>query len=133
SAKKRPAKVKSCARSKPSSEPAQKAFDVIEFKERPCGLAEPPTQFLENFAGPLDVDLVGDLDRGAEVRAFGALRPPQRIARRIAGRALAEARRHLTQHLLGHRLRPLAQLLERARLLARGRVQITLFERTAGA
>src|SRR3954470_17658065 len=75
-----------CASLHPGSEQTlgsvilQQPLDVIEFDLRPGGVAEAATQFLEDAADALDVDLAGNLHREI-VAEFAAM---QRASQRIA-------------------------------------------------
>src|SRR5262245_33093312 len=61
-------------------EQLEQALQVFKLDWRARRLAQPASQFLQDLACALDVDLVGHLDADAGIGAVRALRrPPQRV------------------------------------------------------
>src|SRR5690606_19650719 len=91
---------------------------------------------LKDLPRPLGVDLVGHLDRIAEIRPCGRPRPAERIAaERIlphAGHAFALIALHGLLHLVHHVLGAAAQRLQRASLFAYGPLALALAQGALG-
>src|SRR5262245_43905343 len=60
----------------PTSEPREEPLQVLQLDRRAGGLAQTPTQLLQDLTRPLYVDLVGDLDARRGIGAIGPLRRP---------------------------------------------------------
>ena len=94
------------------SEPLEQALEVVALEFGTHGLAETLADRVEDLAGALGIDLVGNLDGRAEVGAGGTLRPAERIAVGhivvAAAQAIAAAAVVAVGKLLSHPLRPLA-------------------------
>ena len=87
-----------------ASKAFQQALEVLELERGSHRLAQSAAKLLENFTRPLHIDLVWDLDADAGIGTIGALRRPAHwVELTLRVLAKAEARRHLAQHLLGHR------------------------------
>src|SRR4029079_16886515 len=110
---------------------ADQALEIIEFDRGTRGIAQPAANFVEDFAGALDVDGVGDFHREAEIGPVGAVGPAERISAAIA---LATALFIFTvlAHLLRHGLSALVQLIERLTFGLGGVVEIFIAERVLG-
>lgn len=107
-------------------EPLQQSLDIFAFEFWPIAFAKPLSELAQDLAHPGRVDFIRYFHRCSEIRPFRALGPSKRIKRRIF--CATELAGHPVAQLLGHRLRALAQLFERTRLLARRVAQIAAFE-----
>src|SRR5579872_4393131 len=63
----------------PPSEPLEQTLQIAPLDVAAAGIGEALADGIEDLASPLDVDLVGNLDRIAEVGAGRTLRPAERI------------------------------------------------------
>src|SRR5665213_2800279 len=103
------------------SELLEQALEVVAFESGQAGSAKPLANRVEDLAGALGIDLVGNLDACAEVGAAGRHRPAKRI---VVGKTVVAAAEARTAgpcaggELLRQPLGALAECVQCARLFA---------------